>query len=81
MEKANAISNSHIKALIKDMRKSIPRLFVPCPFLGLVELLNVPPQEKFISIIPSGLYRLRVIIKEIRINLIVDFILEFENFH
>lgn len=81
MEKTNAISNSHFKALLKDLIKSIPRLFVPCPFIGLVDLLDVPPQEKFISIIPSGCYRIYIVIKDIKTNLVVKFLLEFENYH
>lgn len=53
MEKANSITNVYMKALIKDMKKSLPRLFDPCPFSGLVQLLNVPPQEKLMSILPG----------------------------
>lgn len=46
MKKTNAIPNAHVKALIREMTKSMPRLFDPCPFSGHVELINVPPQEK-----------------------------------
>lgn len=54
MAKANSISNVYIKAIMKDIKKNLPRLFEPCPFQGLVQLLNVPPSEKFMSILPSG---------------------------
>lgn len=82
MSQMNSVKNGYYRALIKGLKKVAPRLFDPCPFIGLVELINVPPQEQLIGLLPSGCYKIRVTITEASMKFFLVYVLvEFENFH
>lgn len=66
METAKSFTNSYAKALFKDMKKSIPRLFDPCPLSGLIQLVNIAPQEKLFSILPSAKLRCKISIADLK---------------
>lgn len=80
MDKVKSFKSPHAKNMIKDMRKIVPRLFEPCPFIGSVKLLNIPPLERLHSILPAGVYRLEIKILELNMKLKVIAFFEMENF-
>lgn len=81
MEKFKSFKNPHAKNLIKDMKKIVPRLFEPCPFIGSVELLNVPPLGRLLSILPAGVFKLEIKIFELNYKLKVLVLFDMQNFH
>lgn len=80
MSKLNSTSK-YVKAFTKGLTKVAPRLYDPCPFIGPVEMWNVPPPEQFLSVAPSGYYQVKLTIRLPKMNLVVYALVEFENYH
>lgn len=54
MDKINSIKNRYAKAFLKGFKDTMLRLFDPCPFIGPVNLINIKPPDKILSILPAG---------------------------
>lgn len=73
--------NQYAKAVMNDVKKSAPRAFVPCPFIGEFKVIDVPPLEKLMSILPSAEYMVYIKITDPSLKVIVDAIFVFEKYH
>lgn len=60
-----AKTNRFMKPVYKDLKKLLPRLLEPCPFEGLIKLINIASPETVMSILPSGDYLAQAEIKDI----------------
>lgn len=56
MQNVNSLKNRFAKAVFNDIKKAMPALFSPCPFKGVIKLINIEPPDKFLSIVPQGTY-------------------------
>jgi hypothetical protein len=74
-------TNRYFKPIIKDLKECYPRLFEPCPFIGELKLINVPPGERMASILPTGMYKTMVRIKDKKENCFVNIEYHFTRFH
>lgn len=67
-----------LKPLLEDMKVVAPKLLQPCPFVGVLNLIDVPPPEKLTSVIPAGEYlstvRVKDMVRNFRIALDINFI-------
>lgn len=63
-----AKSNRYMKTILKDIKKILPRLVRPCPFVGSLDLIEIPPPEKLMSILPSAEYFVKIKITDAKVK-------------
>lgn len=72
-----SLKNRFAKAIYKDMRKAMPEAFSPCPFKGVVKLIDIDPPDKFMSIVPTGSYLIQQkivdIVQKVEVNFEINY--------
>jgi hypothetical protein len=77
MNAASSMKNKYAKTLLREFKKTAPVLFTPCPFIGEINLRDIPPQRQFISIIPKGNWQIKVSITDKILKFLAVIIIEF----
>lgn len=75
MKVLTSMKNRFAKKIFRSIYKAIPRLFAPCPYIGLIDVWNIKVADDLYSALPAGAYNNKFTIKDLnqKCQLIVDF--------
>lgn len=62
----NSMKSRYAKAMMKAIMKMLPKALFTCPLDGIIEFVNIRPNDGFYSVIPEGIYRAIVCINDLQ---------------